>query len=96
MRWLLVFLLAFLVFNGLRAGCARSAWAGCRATSASLRGRDWYVPLAAARGAERAGDVDRAAVLMGQALMCQTWPQPRQRTRTSLPVASDCSSSRRP
>ena len=35
MRWLIVFLLAFLVFRGWPAGCDASAWAGCRATSAS-------------------------------------------------------------
>ena len=47
MRWLLVFLLAFLVFNGLRVWLERI---GLGRLPGDLRfrfgGRDWYLPLA--------------------------------------------------
>ncbi len=47
MRWLLVFLLACLVFNGLQ-GWLRKIGLGKLPGDFSfrLRGRDWYVPLA--------------------------------------------------
>jgi hypothetical protein len=47
MRWLLVFLLAFLVFNGL-AGWLRKFGLGRLPGDFSFRlfGREWYVPLA--------------------------------------------------
>ena len=46
MRWLLVFLLACLVFNGLQ-GWLRKIGLGKLPGDFSfrLRGRDWYVPL---------------------------------------------------
>ena len=47
MRWLIVFLLAFVLFSGLAGWLSASASAGCRATSASAwRGREWFVPMA--------------------------------------------------
>ena len=47
MRWLLVFLLAFLVFNGLQ-GWLRKIGLGKLPGDFSfrVRGRDWYLPLA--------------------------------------------------
>ncbi|MBP6765235.1 MAG: DUF2905 domain-containing protein [Rubrivivax sp.] len=47
MRWLIVFLLACLVFNGLQ-GWLRKIGLGKLPGDFSfrLRGRDWYVPLA--------------------------------------------------
>jgi Protein of unknown function (DUF2905) len=47
MRWLLVFLLACLLFNGLQ-GWLRKIGLGRLPGDFSfrLRGRDWYVPLA--------------------------------------------------
>ena len=47
MRWLLVFLLAFLLFSGLKAWLARIGL-GCLPGDFSFRlgGREWYVPLA--------------------------------------------------
>jgi hypothetical protein len=47
MRWLLVFLVACLVFNGLQ-GWLRKIGLGKLPGDFSLRigGRDWYVPLA--------------------------------------------------
>ena len=47
MRWLLVFLLACLVFNGLQ-GWLRKIGLGKLPGDFSfrVRGRDWYVPLA--------------------------------------------------
>ena len=47
MRWLLVFLIAFALFNGLR-GLLRRLGLGKLPGDFSfrLRGRDWYVPLA--------------------------------------------------
>ncbi|HRD98156.1 MAG TPA: DUF2905 domain-containing protein [Rubrivivax sp.] len=46
MRWLLVLLLAFLLFNGLQ-GWLRKIGLGRLPGDFSfkLRGRDWYVPL---------------------------------------------------
>jgi len=47
MRWLLVFLLAFLVFNGLRGWLTRIGLGRLPGDfSFRLRGREWYVPLA--------------------------------------------------
>ena len=47
MRWLLVFLLAFLVFNGLAAWLRRIGLGKLPGDfSFRLGGRDWYVPLA--------------------------------------------------
>ena len=47
MRWLLVFLLAFLVFNGLSAWLRRIGLGKLPGDfSFRLGGRDWYVPLA--------------------------------------------------
>jgi len=47
MRWLLVFLLAFLVFNGLAAWLHRIGLGKLPGDfSFRLGGRDWYVPLA--------------------------------------------------
>ena len=47
MRWLLVFLLAFLVFNGLAAWLRRIGLGKLPDDfSFRLGGRDWYVPLA--------------------------------------------------
>ncbi|MCZ2291156.1 MAG: DUF2905 family protein [Burkholderiales bacterium] len=47
MRWLLVFLLAFLLFNGLH-GLLRRIGLGRLPGDLRfrLRGRDWYLPLA--------------------------------------------------
>ncbi len=47
MRWLIVFLLAFLVFNGLR-GWLEKIGLGRLPGDFSFRlgGREWYVPLA--------------------------------------------------
>jgi len=47
MRWLLVFLLAFLAFNGLSAWLRRIGLGKLPGDfSFRLGGRDWYVPLA--------------------------------------------------
>jgi len=47
MRWLLVFLVAFLVFNGLKAWLERLGLGRLPGDfSFRLGGRDWYVPLA--------------------------------------------------
>jgi hypothetical protein len=47
MRWLIVFLLAFLVFNGLRGWLTRIGLGRLPGDfSFRLRGREWYVPLA--------------------------------------------------
>ena len=47
MRWLLVFLLAFVVFNGLRAWLTRVGLGRLPGDfSFRLAGREWYVPLA--------------------------------------------------
>ncbi len=47
MRWLLVFLLAFLVFNGLSAWLRKLGLGKLPGDfSFRLGGRDWYVPLA--------------------------------------------------
>ena len=47
MRWLLVFLLAFLVFNGLSAWLRKFGLGRLPGDfSFRLGGRDWYVPLA--------------------------------------------------
>ena len=47
MRWLLVFLLAFLVFNGLEAWLRRIGLGKLPGDfSFRFRGRDWHVPLA--------------------------------------------------
>ena len=47
MRWLIVFLLAFLVFNGLRGWLTRIGLGRLPGDfSFRLGGRDWYVPLA--------------------------------------------------
>ena len=47
MRWLVVFLLAFLVFNGLRGWLTRIGLGRLPGDfSFRLRGREWYVPLA--------------------------------------------------
>jgi hypothetical protein len=46
MRWLLIFLLACLLFNGLRGWLAKVGL--CKLPgdfSFRLRGREWYVPL---------------------------------------------------
>jgi hypothetical protein len=47
MRWLIVFLLAFLIFNGLR-GWLEKIGLGRLPGDFSFRlgGREWYVPLA--------------------------------------------------
>ena len=47
MRWLIVFLLAFLIFNGLR-GWLEKVGLGRLPGDFSVRigGRQWYVPLA--------------------------------------------------
>ncbi len=47
MRWLLVFVIAFLLFNGLQ-GLLRRLGLGRLPGDFSFRlaGRDWYVPLA--------------------------------------------------
>ena len=47
MRWLLVFLLAFLLFSGLKAWLARIGLGRLPGDfSFRLGGREWYVPLA--------------------------------------------------
>ena len=47
MRWLIVFLLAFLVFNGLAAWLRRFGLGRLPGDFRfRLGGRDWYVPLA--------------------------------------------------
>ena len=47
MRWLIVFLLAFLVFNGLSAWLRKFGLGKLPGDfSFRLGGRDWYVPLA--------------------------------------------------
>ena len=47
MRWLLVFLLACLIFNGLQGWLRRIGLGKLPGDfSFRLRGRDWYVPLA--------------------------------------------------
>jgi hypothetical protein len=47
MRWLIVFLLAFLVFNGLRRWLERIGLGRLPGDfSLRLRGREYYVPLA--------------------------------------------------
>jgi hypothetical protein len=46
MRWLLVFLIAFLLFNGLQGWLRRIGLGRCPATSFRLGGREWYLPLA--------------------------------------------------
>ncbi|MBE0547734.1 MAG: DUF2905 domain-containing protein [Rubrivivax sp.] len=47
MRWLIVFLLAFLVFNGLATWLRRIGLGKLPGDfSFRLGGRDWYVPLA--------------------------------------------------
>lgn len=47
MRWLIVFLLAFLVFNGLRGWLTRIGLGRLPGDfSFRVRGREWYVPLA--------------------------------------------------
>ncbi len=47
MRWLIVFLLAFLIFNGLRGWLTRIGLGRLPGDfSFRLGGRDWYVPLA--------------------------------------------------
>ena len=47
MRWLLVFLVAFLVFNGLKLWLERLGLGRLPGDfSFRLGGRDWYVPLA--------------------------------------------------
>ena len=46
MRWLIVFLLACLVFNGLQVWLRRIGLGKLPGDfSFRLRGRDWYVPL---------------------------------------------------
>jgi len=46
MRWLLVFLLACLLFNGLRGWLAKVGLGKLPGDfSFMLRGREWYVPL---------------------------------------------------
>lgn len=47
MRWLIVFLLACLLFNGLQGWLRRIGLGKLPGDfSFRLRGRDWYVPLA--------------------------------------------------
>jgi hypothetical protein len=47
MRWLLVFLLAFLLFSGLKSWLARIGLGRLPGDfSIRLGGREWYVPLA--------------------------------------------------
>ena len=47
MRWLIVFLLAFVLFNGLRGWLERIGLGRLPGDfSFRLRGREWYVPLA--------------------------------------------------
>ena len=46
MRWLLIFLLACLLFNGLRGWLAKVGLSKLPGDfSFKLRGREWYVPL---------------------------------------------------
>jgi Protein of unknown function (DUF2905) len=46
MRWLLIFLLACLLFNGLRGWLAKVGLGKLPGDfSFKLRGREWYVPL---------------------------------------------------
>jgi len=46
MRWLLIFLLACLVFNGLRSWLARIGLGKLPGDfSFRIRGREWFVPL---------------------------------------------------
>jgi len=46
MRWLLIFLLACLVFNGLRGWLARVGLGKLPGDfSFRIRGREWFVPL---------------------------------------------------
>jgi len=46
MRWLLIFLLACLVFNGLRSWLARVGLGKLPGDfSFRIRGREWFVPL---------------------------------------------------
>ena len=46
MRWLLVFLLAFMLFNSLKAWLMRIGLGRLPGDfSFRLRGREWYVPL---------------------------------------------------
>lgn len=47
MRWLLVFLLAFVLFNGLARGLRRLGLGRLPGDlHFRVRGRDWYLPLA--------------------------------------------------
>jgi Protein of unknown function (DUF2905) len=47
MRWILVFLIAFLLFNGLQHWLRKIGLGKLPGDfSFRLRGRDWYVPLA--------------------------------------------------
>ena len=47
MRWLLVFLLAFLIFNGLQGWLRRIGLGKLPGDfHVRIRGREWYVPLA--------------------------------------------------
>lgn len=47
MRWLIVFLLSFLVFNGLRGWLEKIGLGRLPGDfSVRLGGREWYVPLA--------------------------------------------------
>ncbi|HSI60863.1 MAG TPA: DUF2905 domain-containing protein [Ideonella sp.] len=47
MRWLIVFLLAFLVFSGLKAWLQRIGLGRLPGDfSVRVAGREWYVPLA--------------------------------------------------
>ena len=47
MRWLLVFLIAFLLFNGLQGWLRRIGLGRLPGDLRfCLRGRDWYLPLA--------------------------------------------------
>ncbi len=46
MRWLIVFLLAFLIFNGLRGWLQKLGLGNLPGDfSFKLRGREWHVPL---------------------------------------------------
>ncbi len=46
MRWLIVFLLAFLIFNGLRGWLTKIGLGHLPGDfSFRLRGREWHVPL---------------------------------------------------
>lgn len=47
MRWLLVFLIAFVLFNGLARGLRRLGLGRLPGDlHLRVRGRDWYLPLA--------------------------------------------------